>query len=182
VEDRANMAQWLRLAFVAILTAAVLALIRRLLRQATPIALDAVSGSIRPEKITAAFTVVVGAGMAIGGTVGVLSGSGGWGAALALVGLAIAGFMAPSLTSLHTVNWGADGIEGPSRLFGPTLGVARTRIAWSEIARTGSTSTGFWYVETNDKRRVYWSYLYKGHGALGAVLAAHCPQLPVPRL
>ena len=175
------MSQWLGIALAAMLTMAVLELIRRLLRQATPAALDAVSGSIRPEKITAAVTVVVGAGMAVGGAASALSGGGGWAAAVALAGLAIAGFMAPSLTSLHAVNWDTDGIEGPSRLFGPTLGVARARIAWSEIVRTGVTSTSYWYVESNDKRRVYWSYLYKGHGALGAALAAHCPRLRVPR-
>jgi hypothetical protein len=176
------MAQWLRFALGAMLTMAFIELIRRLLRRATPAALDAASGSIRPEKITAAVTVLVGAGMAVGGTASALfGGGGGWAAASALMGFAIAVFMAPSLTSLHAVNWNTDGIEGPSRLFGPTLGVARARIAWSEIARTGVTSTSYWYVESNDKRRVYWSYLYKGHGALGAALTAHCPQLLVPR-
>ncbi len=62
-------------------------------------------------------------------------------------------------------------------MFGPTLGAARTEIAWSEIAKTGKTITGYWYVESGDGRRVYWSYLYKGYGALVLALRGHCPSL-----
>jgi hypothetical protein len=86
--------------------------------------------------------------------------NGGWAAAAAaLFGAAIAGFMAPSVTSIHAVRWNGEGIEGPARMFGPTLGTARTEIAWSDIVRTGKTVTGYWYVESGDGRRVYWSYL-----------------------
>jgi hypothetical protein len=96
------------------------------------------------------------------------------------VGLGIAGFMSPSLTSVHKVTWGEDGIEGPSNLFGPTLGLRRTDISWSDIARTGTTMTSYWFVEALDGRRVYWSYLYKGHGALSAFISAKRPDLALP--
>jgi len=105
-------------------------------------------------------------------------GNGGWAVApAALLGAAIAGFMAPSVTSIHAVHWNEQGIEGPSRMFGPTLGFARTEMAWSEIEKTGTTRTGFWYVEARDGRRVYWSYLYKGYGALMLALRAYRPSL-----
>lgn len=91
-------------------------------------------------------------------------------AAIAVIGLAISGFMAPSLTHMHDVHWDAEGIEGPSSLFGPTLGLSRTRIAWTDIASVGSTVTDYWFVEGADRRRIYWSYLYRGHEVLAEVL------------
>jgi hypothetical protein len=116
--------------------------------------------------------------MAVAGGWAVLTHHGDWGAvAVACMGAAIAGFMAPSLIHVHDVQWTADVVEGPSRLFGPTLGAARTSIAWHEIARTGVTGTGYWYVEARDGRRVYWSYLYKGNEALAAAIRARCPEL-----
>jgi hypothetical protein len=172
------MPAWTRLALVAALTAVALTLLAKFIRSGRPAALDKVSGTITPEKISACVTVVVGAGMAVGGGWAVLTDHGDWGVvAVACMGVAIAAFMAPSLTHVHDVQWGAEVVEGPSRLFGPTLGAARTSIAWHDIARTGVTTTGYWYVEARDGRRVYWSYLYKGNEALAAAVRARCPEL-----
>jgi hypothetical protein len=119
--------------------------------------------------------------MFLGGFAASIYGGGGWvTAAAALFGLAIAGFMSPSVTSIHAVHWSERGIEGPAKLFGPTLGIARAQIAWSDIAKSGKTITGYWYVESTDGRRVYWSYLYKGYGALMSVLQARHPELQFP--
>jgi hypothetical protein len=172
------MPAWTRLVLVAALTAAVLTLLAKFIRSGRPAALDEVSGTITSEKISTCVTVVVGTGMAIAGGWAALTNHGGWGAvAVAGMGVAIMGFMAPSLTHVHDVQWAANAIEGPSRLFGPTLGAARTSIAWHDIARTGATVTGYWYVEARDGRRVYWSYLYKGNEALAAAIQARCPEL-----
>ncbi|CAN5621673.1 hypothetical protein BH10PSE6_BH10PSE6_35810 [soil metagenome] len=62
-------------------------------------------------------------------------------------------------------------------MYGPALGTARTTIAWPDVVRTGSTITSYWYVESRDGRRVYWSYLYKGYGALIAELRRQRPSL-----
>jgi hypothetical protein len=99
---------------------------------------------------------------------------------LALLGLAITGFMAPSVTSVHSVHWNEAGIEGPSTTFGPTLGAKRTTILWGQIERTGKTITGYWFVEAADKRRVYWSYLYAGYGLLTDAIRRHRPSLELP--
>jgi hypothetical protein len=172
------MPAWTRLALVAALTAVALTLLAKFIRCGRPAALDEVSGTITPEKISACVTVVVGAGMAVAGGWAVLTNHGDWGAvAVACMGATIAGFMAPSLTHVHDVQWAANVVEGPSRLLGPTLGAARTSIAWREIVRTGATVTGYWYVEARDGRRVYWSYLYKGNEALAAAIRARCPDL-----
>ena len=48
-------------------------------------------------------------------------------------------------------------------------------IPWGDIRRTGKTATGYWYVEAEDGRRVYWSYLYKGYGAFVQALAELTP-------
>jgi hypothetical protein len=136
---------------------------------------------IRPELWTAWATVLIGSLMLVVALWAVTIENGGWAAAaVALLGAAIAGFMAPSVTSLHAVRWNENGIEGPAKMFGLTLGVARTEIAWADIVRTGVTTTGYWYVESTDGRRVYWSYLYKGYGALVRALRRQCPTLRLP--
>ena len=171
------------------LSAVLIGLMAAAIRKGRPKALDGESGVISPERISAAMTVLFGAGLAAGGAVLTWDGlrRGGpvgpevlTGLICALGGSACAGFMAPSLTNLHNVRWNAAGLEGPSRTFGPTLGLARSTLPWSELARTGKTSTGYWYVEAKDGRRVYWSYLYKGCAHLAQSLRQHCPELALP--
>lgn len=143
-------------------------------RRAAPVEFEGVSGRITPGKVSAAFTVLGSLGLA---AIPILSGAGaaGWlvGGLLFLPGL----FMAPSLTRWHDVRWDGHGIRGIGKMFGPTLGWTRTRIAWPEIVRVGRTMTGYWYVETVDRRRVYWSYLYPGYPVLVARLGQLRPDL-----
>jgi hypothetical protein len=88
------------------------------------------------------------------------------GGPLIAAGMLLGGFMAPSLTHLHDLVWDMNHVEGPSRIFGLTLGLQRETIAWSDFVRLGSTWTGYDFAESADGRRIYWSYLYSGHGAL----------------
>ena len=163
---------------VTILTALILGGLAALLRRLAPAALEGQIGTIRPELWSARLTVLSGVVIFMTASWASIHGMGGRGAvALALLGAAIAGFMAPSVTSIHIVRWNEHGIEGPSKMFGPTLGVSRTEIAWSEIVKTGTTKTGYWFVEADDGRRVYWSFLYKGYGALIATLQSRRPAL-----
>lgn len=171
----------LQVLFGAVVTAAIIALISWTLQQARPIELGDTAGAIEPDKSTAWFTVIGGFLMSLAGLYGVLFREAGWGAlAMTLLGLCAAGFMSPSLTSVHRVTWDEESVEGPSNLFGPTLGSRRTKILWRDILRTGTTMTGYWFVESRDGRRVYWSYLYKGHGALDAFLYTKRPDLEPP--
>ena len=172
------MIETLRPILVVGITMLVVMGLSRLIGRRKPLHLTADQGTIRPERISAWFTVVIGTAMCLFGLAGVLALHMGWiGGALGAMGLAIAGFMAPSLTSVHAVHWNSDGVEGPSTLFGPTLGLKRTQIIWSDIVKTGTTFTSYWFVESSDGRRIYWSYLYKGHVALTQALRAHCPNL-----
>jgi hypothetical protein len=160
------------------LTAVILGGLATLLRRGRPTALVGAAGTIRPEFWSALFTVLGGLAMFVAAAWASVYGNGGWAAVgVAVLGIAIAGFMAPSLTAIHAIHWNEYGIEGPSKMFGPTLGSARTEIAWSELVKTGKTITGYWFVESSDGRRIYWSYLYKGYGALIAALQSHCPSL-----
>jgi hypothetical protein len=170
------MPVWIRLALVSALIVVVLGVVAHVIRSGKPLQLSDGSGTITPEKSSAVFTVISGGAMAalgfglfLAGTVNEI------GLVAGCMGLAIGGFMAPSLTHMHDVHWSEGVIEGPSRMFGPTLGLARTSIAWSDVVRTGSTMTGYRYVETLDGRRVYWSYLYTGNATLEAALALRCP-------
>jgi hypothetical protein len=169
-----------RLALVVVLTAFFIGGLAVLLRRSRPAALVGGAGTIRPDLWSAWLTVFGGLAMVLAAAWAVLYGNGGWAAVGgAVLGIAIAGFMSPSVTSIHAVHWNEDGVEGPARMFGPTLGRARTEIAWSEIVKTGKTITGYWFVEASDGRRVYWSYLYKGYGALVVALHNHRPSLPL---
>lgn len=165
---------------VGLLTALLIGGLARLIRGGKPATLDQAVGTIQPERWSAWITIIVGALIFVGGLWFSIQSGGGWGAAaMALIGATIAGFMAPSATSIHAVHWDNEGIEGPSDLFGLTLGLARTKIAWGDIVSTGSTVTSYWYVEATDGRRVYWSFLYKGYGALLAALETRCPSLEI---
>ena len=86
------MPVWTRLALVTALTAVALTLLAKFIRCGRPAALDGVSGTITPEKISAGVTVVVGAGMAVAGGWAVLTHHGDWGVVtVAGMGVAIAG-------------------------------------------------------------------------------------------
>jgi hypothetical protein len=168
----------LQVLVAAAVTAGTIALIAWGLRRAKPNVLSDTAGAIEPERMTAWLTVIGGCALSLAGFYGVLFHEAGWGGLVTvLLGLGVAGFMSPSLTSVHKVTWDDESIEGPSNLFGPTLGLRRTRMLWGDIARTGTTMTGYWFVESRDGRRVYWSFLYKGHGALAAVLHGKRPDL-----
>ena len=168
----------MRPVLVVVLTAVVLWGLATLLRRSAPAALEGQVGTIRPELWSACLTVLGGLAMFVAATWASIHGNGGWASiGVAVLGAAIAAFMAPSVTSIHSVHWNEHGIEGPAKTFGPTLGTARTEIAWSEIVKTGKTITGYWFVEAGDGRRVYWSYLYKGYGALMAALQSRRPSL-----
>ena len=163
---------------VLVLTAVVLGVLAALLRRSAPVALKGQAGTIRPELWSAWLTVLGGSGMFVAASWASIHGNGGWDAAgVALLGAAIAGFMAPSVTSIHAVHWNDRGVECPAKMLGPTLGTARTEIEWQDIVKTGKTITGYWYVESGDGRRVYWSFLYKGYGALVLALRSHRPPL-----
>lgn len=137
------------------------------------------SGRITPGKISAFLVVALGLAMAAIGVALIVAGTVDAGTPALILGLILAVFMAPSLTTLHDVCWDSSGVEGVSRLFGPTLGLSRTRIAWADIVRIGKTVTSYWYVEARDGRRIYWSYLYPGHGALWQQLRARRPEVAV---
>lgn len=165
---------------IAGLTAAITGAVGWLISRLKPRRLGGDAGTIVPERWTAALTVLCGLAIAAVGVLALLGGDWKVGLACILMGLACAGFMAPSLTDLHIVHWTAEGVEGPSRMFGPTLGLARSAITWRELAATGKTITGYRFIQADDGRRIYWSYLYRGSGAFVAALLAHCPNLELP--
>ncbi|MFS2111880.1 hypothetical protein ACCC88_19470 [Sphingomonas sp. Sphisp140] len=142
-------------------------------RRAPPAELDHDRGRITPGKGSAIFTVLGSGALAAIAFLSATAWAKWVGGVLLLPGL----FMLPSLTRWHDVCWDGFGIQGTSRMFGPTLGWARAKIAWREIVRVGKTMTGYWYVEAEDGRRVYWSYLYLGYPVLVARLKQACPDL-----
>jgi len=167
--------------FVALVAIAFSIWIYRIIGRFKPSKLDDQSGVIRPELWSAWITVIAGSlffsfclfsfAFQDGGT-GILLG--------AAMGAAIAGFMAPSVTLVHAVSWNVHGMCGPSKLFGLTLGRARTEIQWNDIVSSGSTATGYWFIASSDGRRIYWSYLYKGHQSLAQALKKNCPFVDLP--
>ena len=171
--------------FIALCTALVTGIISYFTAKQKPDFLDESSGRLTPGKTSAWITIIGGLLMVALGLWMIFSillfeqdKAGLSGAILlSLMGLAIAGFMSPSLFSIHDIVWDDDGVEGASSMFGPTLGWKRHKIKWNEIVKRGETVTQYWYLETEDKRRVYWSYLYSGYGELDYVISERCRTL-----
>lgn len=161
------------------------ALIAKHGKDKSPKYLDVDKGRITPGKTSAWITVLTGVLMTISGVVaGILAFISEQNdesvlvfSLVSLLGLAIAGFMAPSIFSIHDIEWDEKGVTGAKSTFGPTLGWKRHTIRWSEIVNRGETVTQYWYLETQDKRRVYWSYLYPGFGKFDNEIEKYCPGL-----
>jgi hypothetical protein len=45
---------------------------------------------------------------------------------------------------------------------------------------TGKTVTDYWFIQSNDGRRIYWSYQYPGYGAFVERLKLNRPQIKLP--
>lgn len=160
------------------ITAAIVGGLFWFLGKSKPSELGLDHGMVLPDKWSAMVTVAGGTIFFAFAANAALFGNGGfWAVVLALVSLAIAGFMLPALTSIHAVRWDKHGIEGPSKLFGPTLGMARTRIQWGNIVAGGETVTQYYFVESKDGQRVYWCFLHRGHRYLFEAVYAKCPHL-----
>lgn len=146
-------------------------------RKMKPYYLEGQEGVISPGKTSAWVTVIFGTSIALTGlamaiiipSVFLL------GTFIFLMGAAIAGFMAPSLTHMHDLAWNNLYVEGPSSTFVGTLGKQRTKIYWTDIVNTGSTVSGYWYIQSKDHQKIYWSYLYRGHRVFEEVLANKYP-------
>jgi hypothetical protein len=139
---------------------------------------EAQSGTIRPPLLRAWLGTLFGLMMLLAALwAAIVSRNGDVAAAAAFLGIVFVGASAPQVAWDHKVRWNQKGIEGPAKMFGLTLGPARTEITWSDIVRTGRTQTGYWYVESRDGRRVYWSYLCVGYEALARELQRQCPSL-----
>jgi hypothetical protein len=174
------MEQVIRGATVAVGTAVVIAIMTIVSRHSGPLSEAEGRVTITPGKFSAWLTVLFFGAMALGGVAFVFAGQIVDGLLLFGVGSALAGFMAPSLTHVHDVSWSEEGLSGPCRTFGPTLRTARTDIPWRQVTTAGKTSSGYWYVQANDGRRIYWSFLYPGFGRLVAELRARRPGVVLP--
>ncbi|WP_156812021.1 hypothetical protein [Robiginitomaculum antarcticum] len=144
-------------------------------RNSNPVELSGDRGRITPGKTLAIITIVFGLSVAISGIfLASLGGEHSLGFGIFILGICIGGFMAPSFFSFHDVTWDENSITGICRLFGPTLGLRRTTIEWSDVASRGQTATQYNYLQSIDGRRVYWSYLYHGNGELERIIAERC--------
>lgn len=164
----------------AMLAAVVIAALMRSSRQSAPHLLTSTKGRIAPGKISAAIVVTMGFLTAVAGLAFVLYGEPAevfTGFVLLITGLPCAGFMAPSLTHWHDVRWNSEGIEGPSRPFGPTLALSRTFIHWKDVVSTGETKMTYRFIQSEDGRRIYWSYLYRGHAMFEKLCEQQCARL-----
>ncbi|QNA85209.1 hypothetical protein G4G27_15285 [Sphingomonas sp. So64.6b] len=137
-------------------------------------------GNITPGKISAAVITFFGVAMVMIGIALIFFGVLAAGFICLLPGIALIIFMGSSLSGMHDVSWNSTNVSGPSRLFGPSLGRSRTTIRWDEIVSTGKTTTSYWFIQSRDGRRIYWSYLYPGYGRFVDSLLLNRPQMMLP--
>jgi hypothetical protein len=140
-------------------------------------ALEPRSGTVRPPLRSAWLGTLFGLLMLLAALWAAMINSYGAAVAVGFLGVVFTVAAAPQVVWGHEVHWNQKGIEGPAKMFGLTLGAARTEIAWSDIVRAGRTMTGYWYVESSEGRRVYWSYLCAEDHALTRALRDHCPTI-----
>ena len=167
------LASILHVVTVAGLTALVLYVMRKISARRRPAELGLQSGRIAPGKISAGLIMAVALILLAGAGVALVEGEIKLCAIMAVIALPVALYMAPSLTHRHDVRWDGDGVSGPDRQFGLTLGWTTTHIAWRDIADTGRTVTGYDYLESRFGTRIYWSYLYPGHGFLEQAITTY---------
>jgi len=92
-----------------------------------------------------------------------------------IMGLLISGFMVPSISPTHDIHWDEDFLEGPSKLFGPSLGKIRTKFRWNDIVTNGTVATGYNFVESLSGDRIYYSPYSKGLKPFRTKLASVMP-------
>jgi len=162
------------------LTGMILTWLAKLIGGARPRALGPGSGEIAPEPVSLIVVLAVGVALAVGGVAALVVGYPPVGAIVLLLGAVFSAAAIPALTGRHKISWSAQGIEGPSRSFGVTLGLTRATIAWSEIHRCAADLGGYWFLESADGRRVYWNYFYKGYWDFVRELKQRRPDLEFP--
>lgn len=82
-----------------------------------------------------------------------------------------------SLSPKHQLHWTTEHVEGASKLFYGFLMFERTRIEWKDVVETGSTFSGYTYIQTSDGRRIYWNFLQKGSNTFEGHLLSRCPNI-----
>jgi hypothetical protein len=144
------------------LVIATIALLRFLMRRGKP-AIHAGKQSITFSRSIGWIGIVLGVGMLAGGIALLIYGRRDWPIYVwAIMGLLLTMAIAPSLTANAAVAWSEESIEGPLHRFRvPTLR-KRVRIAWPDIRRAGTTWDQYWYVESEDGRRVHWGAVPQG--------------------
>lgn len=145
--------------------------------QARPLKNSGAAGTISPGKLSAAIVTLLGMVGAFFGIGLLINGSALTGLICLFIGAPLAAFMSPSLTHTHDVSWNDVQATGPCKLFGLTLGRSRTSISWNAVVSTGKTASGYWFIESDDGRRIYWSYLYPGYGRFVEKLQAERPEI-----
>jgi hypothetical protein len=85
-----------------------------------------------------------------------------------------------ALTNDAAVEWTESAITGPARQWYWTPHIPRNQVSWLDVRACGATTLGYWFLESRDGRRVYWSYVYRGWGALRDEIVKRRPDLKVP--
>jgi hypothetical protein len=148
--------------------------------QARPLENSEAAGTISPGKLSAAVVTFLGVVGAFFGIGLLINGSALAGLICLFICAPLAVFMSPSLTHAHDVSWNDVQATGPCKLLGLTLGRSRTIISWNAVASTGKVASGYWFIEADDGRRIYWSYLYPGYGRFVEKLQAERPEISLP--
>ncbi len=151
--------------------------VRKIAAWRRPATGDRAGGRIAPGKILAGLCLAVAALMAAGGVAALVSGQYPLGSILVALALVLGIPLLPSLSHWHDISWDDEGLSGPDHLSQIILGRSRASIDWRDVATRGKTLGGYDYIESRFGTRIYWSYLYPGHGTFEAALALYCPQL-----
>lgn len=82
-----------------------------------------------------------------------------------------------ALSPAYHVTWTHDTLSGPASHWFPPFGPGRTTLGYDQLTTFGTDWTDSFFVCGPDGRKIRWSYLYKGFGALHEQLAIQRPDL-----
>lgn len=84
------------------------------------------------------------------------------------------------LTDAYDVTWTSEGLEGPSKFFGPFQRRKRLHLRWENLKQFGRTEKNYWFVENEQGQRIYWNMLYHGHQDLHDAVRQKRPDINLP--
>lgn len=168
--------------FASVASAWVITWLKNAAKNYKPVGVVSEAGEIRLNQKVAWFTLIIGLLIFNFSIFLIVFMDGGliYGLPLVLLGLFCAIGILPALSQIQNLKWDNQTIEGPSKVYGQFMGIKRAEIAWSSIMEIGFQKGPYFFIETIQGTRIYWSPAYSGFEHFESTLKKRRPKLDWP--